>query len=154
MSARALVRYKQTFVWRTRTLRSGTRLVDLHSQLEQIVESAMRFLCPVKTRLDSITERLDLVRQVSFQREVVFRRGAVRMSNEELHDAIHPRAHRGAELVDLVEVGKGAVERERAGVDELDDRRAEAVGVANVLVAAGACDKLEVGRGRYEGELA
>ena len=76
------------------------------------------------------------------------------MPDEELDDVVHARADGRASLVDLVEVDEGLVECERARVDELHDRRAEAVWVADVLEAFFGLDELEVGRGRDYRKLA
>ena len=92
--------------------------------------------------------------EVALDGRVVLLGGVVLVAHEQLHDVVHPGPHGRAPLVDLVKVDKGLVQGERAGVDELHDRRAEAVGVADVLEGCLWLDELKVGRCRDYRKLA
>lgn len=128
--------------------------MDLHRQLKQLIENTVGLLRLLQACLHSFAQRLDLAGKVSLNRLVVLAWGVVGVSHEELNDVVHPRADGCASLVDLVKVDKGAVQGECARVDELRDRGAEAVGVADVLEAFLWLDELEVSRGRDYRELA
>ena len=131
----------------------STRFVYLHRQLEQLVENAVCLLCLLEARLHCSAQRLDLAREVPLDRLLILARGVVGMSDEQLDDVVHARAERRAPLVDLVEIDEGAVQSEGTRVDELRDRRAEAVWVADVFETIGWPHEFEVGGRRDEGQL-
>lgn len=136
-----------------RTLGGRARLVYLHRQLEQLVEHRVRLLRLLETRLDRLAQRRDLVGQVPLDGKLILARSVVLVADEQLYDVVYSRAYSGAALVYFVKVDEGLVERERAGIDELHDRCAEAVGVSNMLEPIGGLNELEVRCGRYESEL-
>ena len=78
---------------------------------------------------------------------LVLMRGVVRMTDKQFYDIVDTRTDGGAALVDLVEIDKGLVQRDRSRVDELYDSGAETVRVTNVLEALPRLHEFEVGRG-------
>lgn len=137
-----------------RTLRSSAGLMNLHRKSKQISERIARLARLRQARLDVLAERLDLVGEVALDRALVLSRGAALGADEELHDVVHAGADGGGAEADLIEVGEGAVQGDAPRVDELDGRRAEAVGVTDVFEAVHRGDQLEVRRCRDEGQLA
>ena len=94
-----------------------------------------------------------MVREVTFDRQLVLARGVVFMPYEKLDDVVDAWMYSSATLVDLIEVDEGLIESEAPGVDKLNYCCSKAVRVRDMLESSGWPDEFEVGCRRYERKL-
>ena len=127
--------------------------MDLHRQLQQLVENAICFLSLVQACLHRPTQRLDLIGEMPLYDLLVLTRGVVRMTDKQFYDIVDTRTDGGAALVDLVEIDEGAIQSQCAGVDELCDCGAKTIRIADVLESICGPHEFEVGRSGDKGEL-